>query len=212
MATTIHGLCVITAAGLSPGRTHLDVAKAAVDAGAAMVQLREKHATTRELHQAAIALRDLTRGTSTRFLVNDRVDVALAADADGVHLGPDDLPWKEARRLLGPARVLGVSAATMEEVREAEAAGADYLGVGPAYATGSKADAGDAIGPEGVRRIVEATRLPVVAIGGVTADNAKALWEAGASGIAVISAVAAAPDMREALRAFQRTLPTGGDR
>lgn len=196
---------MITAAGLKPGRTHRDVAEAAVAAQARMVQLREKNLNTRELYARASDLRRVTAGTSSLFIVNDRVDVALAVEADGVHLGPEDLPWQEARRLLGPKRILGVSAATPEEVREAEAAGADYLGVGPAYTTGSKADAGDAIGPEGIARIVEQTMLPVFAIGGITPNNAAPIWKAGARGIAVISWVAGSEDMVTAIRELDST-------
>ncbi|MBW3625302.1 MAG: thiamine phosphate synthase, partial [Armatimonadetes bacterium] len=158
-----------------------------------------------ELYDLAAEIRQATRHTPTLFIVNDRLDIALAVDADGAHVGPDDLPWHEARRLLGPDRILGVSAATPEEVTRAEAVGADYLGVGPAYATGSKADAGEAIGPEGIARIVALTRLPVLAIGGITAANAAPLWEAGARGIAVISAIAGAEEMTAAIRELQET-------
>jgi thiamine-phosphate pyrophosphorylase len=176
-------------------------------AGAKMVQLREKRANSRELFDLASAIREMTDGMETLFIVNDRVDVALAVAADGVHLGPEDLPWREARKLLGPDRILGVSAATPEEVREAETAGADYLGVGPAYVTESKADAGDAIGPEGIARIARITKLPVLAIGGITPENARPLWSTGVSGIAVISSVAAAEDMTGAVNALKATRP-----
>jgi thiamine-phosphate diphosphorylase len=206
-AVDLSGVCVITAAGLIPGLTHLDVARAAVAAGARMVQLREKNASTRELYRLALEIREVTSGTPTLFIVNDRVDVALAVDANGVHVGPDDLPWAEARRLIGPDRILGVSAATPEEVKAAEAAGADYLGVGPAYATGSKADAGDAIGPEGVGRIASLTALPVIAIGGITSANASPVWESGTAGVAVISAVAGARDMASAVAELNATRP-----
>jgi thiamine-phosphate pyrophosphorylase len=172
-----------------------------------MVQLRDKSANARELCRLAQEIREVTRDSETLFIVNDRADIALVADADGLHVGPEDLPWAEARRLLGPGKILGVSAATPEEIREAEAAGADYLGVGPAYATGNKPDAGDAIGPEGVRRIVNATKLPVLAIGGITPENAPPIWRTGAAGIAVIGAVAGAEDMAAAIRAFHSTMP-----
>ncbi|MGC8834846.1 MAG: thiamine phosphate synthase, partial [Armatimonadota bacterium] len=108
----ISGICIITAEGLVHGRTHLDVAKAAVEAGADIVQLRDKTATTRKLFEAACRIRELTRGTRTRFVVNDRLDIALAAEADGVHIGDEDLPPEVARRILGPNAIIGVSAAT----------------------------------------------------------------------------------------------------
>jgi thiamine-phosphate pyrophosphorylase len=202
----LTGICVITT-DAGPGRGHLDIAKAAVAAGARMVQLREKDASTRELFELAKAIREITVGTQTLFIVNDRLDIALASDADGAHVGTDDLPWGEARQLLGPDRILGVSAATEAEAREADAAAADYLGVGPVYVTGSKADAGDAIGLEGIRRIIRATETPVCAIGGITTENAAPVWAAGASCLAVISAISSAPDLTEAIRQLQETMP-----
>ncbi|MDR7600306.1 MAG: thiamine phosphate synthase [Armatimonadota bacterium] len=188
------------------GRSHEDVARAALVGGATVVQLRDKQASGRELVQWARQLRALTRRARATFVVNDRVDVALAAEADGAHVGEDDLPVADARRLLGPDRVVGASAGTVEEALRAEADGADYLGVGPVFPTATKPDAGGAIGPEGLRRIVEAVRIPVVGIGGITLDNAAEVIRAGAAGVAVISAVAAADDMVEATRRLREVV------
>ena len=138
---------VVTDAALSRGRSHEQVVTEAIQGGADVIQLREKHASSRELVEIGRRLRDLTREAGVLLIVNDRVDVALAVDADGVHVGQDDMPADVVRRLIGPDKLLGVSAATPEEARKAKADGADYLGVGAIYATNSKADAGTPTGP-----------------------------------------------------------------
>jgi thiamine-phosphate diphosphorylase len=188
------------------GRTHEEVARAAVAGGATALQLRDKRATGRELVLRARRLRDLARTEGVLFVVNDRVDVALAAEADGAHVGDDDLPVADARRLLGPGRVVGASAGTVEDALRAEREGADYLGVGPVFPTGTKPDAGAAIGVEGLRTIAQAVRIPVVGIGGITADNAEEVIRAGAAGVAVISAVADADDMVQATRRLREAV------
>jgi thiamine-phosphate pyrophosphorylase len=137
------------------------------------------------------------------LIVNDRVDVALAIDADGVHVGQDDMPAPLARRLLGAGRILGVSAGTVEEALQAQADGADYLGTGDVYGTPSKADAGAPIGVAGLAAVARAVAIPVVAIGGIQVGNAAAAIRAGASGVAVISAVVGAPDPEAAARALR---------
>lgn len=205
----MRGIYVITAAGLVPGRTHQDVARAAVEAGARVVQFRQKTGSTRELLALAQDLREITRGSATHLVINDRVDVAMAVGASGVHLGDQDMPVRVARRLLGPEVLLGASVASEEEVREAEAAGADYLGVGPIYPTGTKADAGDAVGLEQIRRFRAITSLPIVAIGGITAAAAAEVAAAGADMVAVISAVAAAQDMAAAVRELRAAFERG---
>lgn len=193
-------LCVITARVPSLGRDHIDVACAALEGGARMIQLRDKEASTAELLRLAEAIAPHCRQRGAVFIVNDRVEVALAVNADGVHLGPEDLPVAVARRLLGPAATVGASVANVEEAREAEAAGASYVSVGAVYATSSKPDAGAPVGPDAVTEVRRAVRVPVLAIGGITCDNVEAVIEAGADGVAVISAVAHAPDMVEATR------------
>ena len=186
-------LYVITDEQVSRGRSHLEVAEAAILGGADVVQLRDKTASGGRLYQVALVLRRLTREARIPFLVNDRLDIALATDADGVHLGQNDLPASVARRLLGPGRILGVSAETAEEAVRAEKDGADYLGVGPVFeARGTKSDAGEPVGLERIVRIRRQCGLPIVAIGGIDAENARLVREAGADSAAVISAVAAA--------------------
>ena len=192
-------LYVITDEKLAGGRSHEEQARAALAGGAGLIQLRDKSATTRRLYEAARAMRALTRAAGALLIVNDRLDVALAAEADGLHVGPDDLPVAVARRLLGPGMVLGASAGTVEEAVAAERDGADYLGVGAVYeARGSKADAGAPVGPERVRAIRAAVRIPIVGIGGIKAENASAVIAAGADGVAVITGVVAAPDISAA--------------
>ena len=194
---------VITDAALSRGRSHVQVATEAIRGGADAIQLRDKSASTRELVEVGFALRQLTREAGVLFIVNDRVDVALAVDADGVHVGQDDMPAAIARRLLGPSKIIGVSAATPEEARQAKADGADYLGVGAIYATASKADAGLPTGPGLLGEIKQAVDLPIVAIGGVNVHNAAEAIRAGADGVAVISAVVSAPDIAQATRTLR---------
>ncbi len=202
MKASILGLYIVTCSDPAHGVGHLDMARAALQGGADAVQLRDKEAGGRELLCRAEEISRLLSRSEGEclFLVNDRVDVALASGAHGVHLGQDDLPAGAARRLLGAQRILGVSASTVEEALAACGEGADYLGVGPVFATPTKPDAGMPIGLEGLRMIREAVDIPIVAIGGIDAANAAQVLEAGADGIAVISAVSAAPDMLEAVR------------
>jgi thiamine-phosphate pyrophosphorylase len=196
-------LYVITDAGAPPGRSHADIARAALAGGADAVQIRDKSATAENLCLAVSEIQPIARKFGAVLLVNDRVDVALVAGADGVHVGQEDLPAREARRLLPPPSVLGVSAGTVEEARKAERAGADYIGVGPVFATPTKPDAGEPIGIEGLAKIARAVKVPVVAIGGITLENVTAVIEAGAAGAAVVSAVVSAPDMAQAARALK---------
>ena len=199
-------LYVLTDPALSRGRTHIDVVRAAIAGGATAIQLRDKRATSRELLETGRALRELTRAAGVTFIVNDRADIALAVDADGVHVGPDDLPAREARRIVGPNKIVGVSAGTVAEAIQAQADGADYIGVGAVYATDSKADAGAPIGPDGLAPVVRAVSIPAVAIGGIGPGNAAACITAGAAGVAVISAVVAADDIAAAARRIKDVL------
>jgi thiamine-phosphate pyrophosphorylase len=201
-----YDLYVITDVGLARGRSHVEIARAALEGGADAVQIRDKSSPAMNLCRWSGEIQPLARKFGAVFLVNDRVDVALAADADGAHVGQDDLPARETRRLLPRPRILGVSAGTKEEARRAEKEGADYLGVGPIFPTDTKPDAGAALGPEGLAAIVKSVSIPVVAIGGITADNVARVFEAGASGAAVVAAVVTAEDMAQAARALKRRI------
>ena len=159
-----------------------------------------KDAPARTIVETAREIGRRCREAGVALIVNDRVDVALASEADGVHVGQDDLPAEAARRLLGAGPLLGVSAATVEEAGAAARDRADYLGVGAVYATATKADAGAAVGLARIREVAASCHLPVVGIGGITLDNAAAVIGAGAAGVAVITAVTMAEDMVEATR------------
>ena len=195
-------LMVVTDRRSAGARSILDVAAAAVGAGATAIQLRDKALPARDLCLLGEALVALCHARGALCLVNDRLDVALACGADGVHLGQDDLPLARARAIAGAHFVIGVSAGLPDEARRAAAEGADYLGTGSVFATASKPDAGEPIGPEGLERVVLASTLPVVAIGGITSGNARQAMTAGASGVAVISAVMGAADPAGATRAL----------
>lgn len=197
-------LMVVTDPDCGAGRTVADVVRAALRGGARAVQLRMKDASAREMTELGRALLAQTRAAGALLLVNDRVDVALAVGADGAHVGQDDLPVHAARAIAPAGFLLGVSAETVELARAAQADGADYVGVGPVYLTGSKADAGDAVGVGRVAEVAAAVRIPVVAIGGITIDNAPPILRSGAAGIAVISAVMRAQDPESAARALSR--------
>ena len=193
-------LCVITDRRAAGDRVLLDVVRAAICGGATLIQLRDKDASTREMLELGRALHQITREAAIPLVVNDRIDVALSIGVEGVHVGQDDMPAALARQLVGPHCLLGVSAETVEQAQQAECDGADYLGVGAIFSTPSKADAGSPIGVTGLANIVRATRLPVLAIGGITPDNAAAVFDAGAAGLAVIAAVVTAPEPEAAAR------------
>ena len=220
-------MTVITDEVLARPRALSDVVREALAAGAPTIQLRLKSASARELLEAAQTLMPIVRSAGALFIVNDRLDVALAAGADGVHLGPDDPPVMDVRRAadagvkagaraedadalsgVADAFIVGYSTDSTDEAARAEAEGADYLGVGAVYATANKSDAGDVIGLEGLRRVVQAVSIPVVAIGGITPERAPAVAETGACGSAAIGAVMSAAEPAEAVRAL--LLPFGG--
>ena len=194
-------LIVLTDHRLASPRSVLEVVEASLAAGAPAVQLRDKEATSRELHEQAIRLRELTRRYGALLFVNDRLDVALAAGADGVHLGPDDLPLAAARKVAPPPFLIGVSIDDPDAARDAEAAGADYIGCGAVFGTTTKQDVGnERIGPEGLEAVARAVDIPVVGIGGVTVENVDLLPATGAAGVAVVGAVMASKDPTNATR------------
>ena len=196
-------LYLVTDAGLSRGRSHLSIVEAAIRGGVTIVQYREKSASTRRMIHEATELRRLCRAAGIPLIINDRLDVALAVDADGVHVGQDDMPASVARRLLGKMKILGVSAGSIEEARKAVDDGADYIGASPVFSTPTKPDAPPSLGIEGLRRMTQAVKIPVVAIGGITEGNAVTIMEAGAAGIAVVSAIVGAEDVEAAARALR---------
>lgn len=181
-------------------------ARAMLDGGARFVQLRWKEADAAELFAAAGEIGRLAARRGALFVVNDRLDVALAAGADGVHLGQDDLPAADARRLLGPHRLLGVSTHDVEQALRAERAGADYVGFGPIFETASKATGYPARGLDALAAVRAAVRLPIVAIGGIRAQSAPAVLRAGADAVAMISELALASDVAAKTRSVLEVL------
>ena len=203
---------LVTGESLSAGRTTPEVVERAIDGGVDVVQLREKALPVRERYEMGRELRKRTREAGVTFIVNDRADLAAVLDADGVHLGDDDLPVRVARRLLGEGAIIGRSVSTVEAAAEAEANGADYLGVGTMYRTESKADIPEeqqGVGPERISEITGAVDIPVVGIGGVTADNAAEVVAAGADGVAVITAITDADDPEAATAALSEAVEDG---
>lgn len=199
-----YSLYLVTDANLSRGRSHREIVESAVRGGSTIVQYREKNASTRRMIKEAGELKELCRRLGVPLVVNDRVDVALAIDADGVHVGQDDMPPEMARRLIGPDKILGVSAETPEQAIRAAAGGADYVGASAVFATPTKPDTGEPIGLQGVAAIARVSTVPVVAIGGINAGNAAEVMRAGASGIAVISAIVSADNVETAARELRR--------
>jgi len=194
---TLYFVADVSAAG---SRDIVAVVEAAAEGGVTAVQLRAKNLGTRDFLEVARRLVERLTARRVPLLVNDRVDIALACGAAGVHLGQDDLPLADARRLLGRNRTIGLSVNTLREAREAETAGADYIGLGPIFATATKATTLPILGAEGLGWIRTKVKLPIIGIGGVNEENARRLVEAGADGVAVVSAIMDAPDPAAAAR------------
>lgn len=194
-----YSLYLVTDRSYIGGRPLVECVEEAIAGGVSLVQIREKTASSREFYELALQIKEVTHKYKVPLIINDRLDIALAIDADGLHLGQDDLPLDVARHLFGPHKVIGISAGTVEEAVMAERQGADYLGVGAMYATGTKTDA-NLVTWEELKAIKEAVKIPVVAIGGIKHDNAARMMQAGIDGVSVVSALLAAPGIREASR------------
>ena len=194
-----YTLYLCTDRGLMTSDTIEEAVEEAILGGTGVIQLREKDIDARDFYKMAVSLKEITSKYHVPLIINDRVDVALACDADGVHIGQRDIPAKLVREMIGPDKLLGVSAATVEEAVQAVEDGADYLGIGAMYATGTKEDA-EIVTIDELRRIREAVNVPIVVIGGInlkTLDNFKGY---GIDGLAVVSAVMAAEDVQAAAR------------
>lgn len=193
-----YSLYVIVQEEFSCGRSLEELTSAAIEGGAKVIQLRDKESSTRKLIEAARKLRLLTKEKGIVFIVNDRIDVALAAQADGAHLGQDDLPASDARKILGRDKIIGISVNTLEQAREAQQQGADYIGVGPVFETGTKDVEYDPVGVDLLKEMAKEIHIPKVAIGGITSGNAFEVVRSGADGVAVVTAVISAPDVAAA--------------
>lgn len=203
-STIDYRLYLVTDRFLSGGRSLEEIAANGIAGGVGIVQLREKDLGTRDFIELAFAVREVVRRFGVPLVVNDRVDVALACGADGVHLGQEDMECRLARRILGPDAIVGVSVINLDEALRAEAEGADYLGVGPLFPTATKPDAPPPIGLSCLADMRAAVRIPLVGIGGIKGDNAGEVIRSGADGIAVVSAIVSAPDPEAAAGALRR--------
>jgi len=201
-----YDLYVITDETLSQGLTHTRLAELITLGGADAIQFREKNQTGRELFTTAQEIREITAGTDTLFIVNDRLDIALACGADGIHLGQDDIPLQAARAIAPRPFIIGISAGSVEEAVRAEQEGADYVAVSPVFSTGSKIDAGPGHGLGMVREIRQAVSIPVIGIGGIHPGNAGGVIAAGADGVAVISAVVSQADVTRATQELKHVI------
>ncbi|MBD3920052.1 thiamine phosphate synthase [Paenibacillus sp. PR3] len=198
-------LYVITGANYHPGRSIVDVVEQALIGGADIVQLRDKTASKQDIRENAHKLRQLTRRYGVPLIINDHIDIALEADADGVHLGQDDLSLAEARQLLGPDRIIGISTHSIEQGLAAQAGGADYIGVGPVYPTGTKPGRA-AVTTSYVQEAAAQIRIPFVAIGGITLGNVDTVIAAGANRVCAVSEIVGADDPAAVCRAFKARL------
>ena len=201
-----YSLYLVTDRALSLGRSTVEVVRAAIRGGVSCVQLREKGCSTREFMDEARLLKALLAGTGVPLFINDRLDVALAVGADGVHLGQNDLAIADARRLVGNRMIIGISAESVADAIRAEAEGADYIGASPVFTTPTKTDTAPPLGLDGLRAIRRAVQLPLVAIGGIDANNAAQVLRAGADGLAVVSAIVSAPCPRTAAAALRQQI------
>lgn len=199
-------LYLVTDRDLARGRALADIVREAVAGGVSCVQLREKTCGTREFIEEARAVRAVLQGTGVPLIINDRVDVALAAQADGVHLGQQDMTLADARRLVPQGWIIGVSAESVKDAVRAEQEGADYVGASPVFATPTKTDTSPPLGLEGLAAMCKAITIPVVAIGGIQLSNASQVMDAGAAGLAVVSAIVSAPDPRVAAAELWRVI------
>ncbi len=207
-----YSLYLVTDRPLAKGRSTREIVEAAVAGGVTCVQLREKECSTREFIAEALALKPLLKAKNIPLIINDRIDVALAVEADGVHLGQQDMELETARKICRKGLLIGISAESVEDARRAEEQGADYIGISPVFATPTKTDTGSPLGLEGVAKIRELVDIPLVGIGGINQQNAAAVIAAGADGVAVVSAIVAADDPAASARTLRTIIALAAGR
>ncbi len=200
---------LVTDRSFSRGRTNLEIVEAAVRGGVSVVQLREKDLETRDFYREGLAIRDCLKAAGVPLIINDRIDVALALDADGVHLGRSDMPADVARRLLGPDKIIGLSVNEPAHMLEDVVSLVNYLAVSPVFFTATKTDITKPWGLEGLRKARGMTDLPLVAIGSIKRENALEVIQAGAESVAVVSAIVAADDPEQATRILVEEIREG---
>lgn len=192
-----YRLYLVTDRDILKGRDLCEAVEEALRGGVTLVQLREKNASSAEFYQLARQLKTVTDKYRVPLLINDRLDIALAVDAAGVHIGQEDLPLEAVRRLLGPEKIVGYSVSNLTEARYGEEHGADYLGAGAVYATTTKDVTAAPLGAEGLKAIVEAVAIPVVGIGGINLGNIQEVKRSGAAGISLVSGILGSRDIRQ---------------
>ena len=207
-----YSLYLVTDRPLSRGRSTIEIVRSAVAGGVTCVQLREKECGTREFLQEAEQLLPLLRKHRLPLIINDRIDVALAIEADGVHLGQSDMPISMARKICGDSLIIGISAESTDDAIRAEKEGADYIGVSPVFATPTKKDTAPPLGLEGVAQIRELVDIPIVGIGGIDHRNAQSVIQAGADGVAVVSAIVSADEPESAARRLRELVDQASGR
>jgi thiamine-phosphate pyrophosphorylase len=203
-----YTLYLVTDRDLMTADSIEECVRQAISGGCTVIQLREKTASSYEFYDTALRLRAITASLGVPLIINDRADIALAVDADGVHVGQKDLPYEVVRRIVGPDKIVGVSTHTLKQAKLAEKMGADYIGVGAMFATGTKSDATPA-GVDVLRNIRKEVNIPMVAIGGISKNNVSLLTDTGVDGIAVVSAVVAEHDIAGAARELKALLIKG---
>jgi thiamine-phosphate pyrophosphorylase len=204
-----YSVYLVTDRPLCLGRDLLDIIRQAVHGGVTIVQLREKHASTREFVELGRSVISLTRKAGIPLLINDRIDVAQAVGADGIHIGQSDMEYKDARSILGCDKIIGLSIDTWEQLQDATTLDLDYLGIGPVFPTTTKTDTSDVLGVAGIREARKKSSHTLVGIGGITRENAAQVITAGADGIAVVSAICSAPSPGKAAAALRRAVDQG---
>ena len=202
-----YSLYLVTDSGLMTTATIEESVELGIHGGCTVVQLRESDGSSLEFYQKAVSLREITSRCGIPLIINNRVDIALAVGANGVHIGQNDLPYKVAREILGEDKLIGVSCNNVAEAKEAEEAGADYIGVGAMFATGTKTNTRP-VTIQGLKEIRQEVSIPIVAIGGINKDNIALLWGTGIDGVAVVSAVVAQQDIVGAAKEMKKRAET----
>jgi thiamine-phosphate pyrophosphorylase len=205
-----YSLYLVTDRGLAQGRSTLDIIRSAVQGGVTCVQVREKECSTLDFIEQAQSIKEYLQSRAVPLIINDRVDVALAVEADGVHLGQTDMPLHMAKKIIGDSMIIGISVESLADAIAAEKGGADYLGVSPIYATPTKTDTAPPLGLEGLRAIRQKVNLPLVGIGGLNRDNAAAVIRHGGDGVAVVSAIVTADDPMQAAGDLKQIIDEAG--
>lgn len=211
MKTIDWKLCLVADVEAAGEKYIISALEKAVEGGVTLVQLRAKQLKTHEFFELSLKARETTKKKNIPLIINDRVDIAFSCKADGVHLGQDDLPLSAARRILGKKNLIGVSVNTVKEAEEAERGEADYLGVGPVFFTQTKEDLRPTLGIEGLREIRKRVSIPILAIGGINAEHAREIIEAGADGVAVVSAILASENIIKATQELAQAISQAGN-